>query len=153
MAIDRLDWHSGGNFPNDLPQEAGGTHIGMFITWILNNNLHGELHRETESDELQVNKVLNREITGRDFFISTCDAKFWDEDLNEEGYAFSEFYYENDETAMYFDDYTNTLAGNSESIYHVENSWENYDKIAVVITKRFEAWKRANHKKWWQFWK
>lgn len=28
---DRADWHSGGDFPKDLTDEAGGTHIGMFL--------------------------------------------------------------------------------------------------------------------------
>jgi hypothetical protein len=153
MSIDRLDWHSGGEFPSELPPEAGGTHIGMYITWILTNDFHGEIHRESESDEIMVKKVLSRDITGQEFFITACDEKFWNDDLNEEGYAFTQFYYENDNTAGYYEDYSNTLAGVLETIYHVENSWDNYDKIAPVITQRFEAWKRARTKKWWEFWK
>lgn len=27
MAIDRYDWHSDGDFPKELPEIAGGTHI------------------------------------------------------------------------------------------------------------------------------
>ena len=31
------DWsrHGGGNFPADLPPEAGATHAGMFLAWAL----------------------------------------------------------------------------------------------------------------------
>ncbi|WP_265102660.1 hypothetical protein [Acinetobacter sp. 'aerobic (ED)'] len=35
MKYDDASWHYGGDFPADLPQEAGATHIGMFLTWML----------------------------------------------------------------------------------------------------------------------
>ncbi|MCK4663160.1 MAG: hypothetical protein KAT68_09865 [Bacteroidales bacterium] len=148
MTIDRIDWHSGGDYPEDLPHENGGTHIGFYISWILNNYLHGELHRESETDLKHVKKVINREITGLDFLISQCDEKFWDEDMNEEGNAFTEFYYSNEKTSRFYDDYSNTLAQKLESIYHVENTWNNYDKLAKVIDKRYSDWKNNMNKKW-----
>lgn len=134
MAIDRMDWHYGGDFPDDLSDENGGTHIGIYLAWIINNDLQGEIHDEDSAEALQ--DVKNRKITGRDFLIEQCDEKFWEEDLNEEGFAFTEFYYHE----KYFDDYANALAKNSASIYHVENTWENYDKIAFVIDSRFKQW-------------
>ena len=73
-SIDKIDWHSGGNFPDDLPPENGGTHIGMFLAWIINNDLIGEMHLE-DSIEF-INSVKNREKTGRDFLIEQCDGKF-----------------------------------------------------------------------------
>jgi hypothetical protein len=45
MAYDRADAHYGGNFPSDLPPEAGATHIGMFLAWVILNGLEGEFHR------------------------------------------------------------------------------------------------------------
>ena len=38
MAIDRMDWHYGGDYPEGLPTENGGTHIGFYLTWIIQNN-------------------------------------------------------------------------------------------------------------------
>ena len=47
MAHDRIDWHSGAaNFPSDLPDEAGGTHIGMYLAWAITRGLEGKFHRE-----------------------------------------------------------------------------------------------------------
>ncbi|WP_441328174.1 DUF7832 domain-containing protein [Mesorhizobium album] len=35
MKYDDASWHSGGNFPRELPPEAGATHIAMFVAWPL----------------------------------------------------------------------------------------------------------------------
>ncbi len=114
---------------------CGGTHIGIYLSWIINNDLHGELHREDSVEAVE--KLKSREITGRDFLINECDEKFWAEDLNEEGEAFTDYYYDE----FYYEDYEKTLGTDLPNLYYVENSWENYDKIAPVLDKRFNEWK------------
>lgn len=52
MAYDKMDWHYGGNFPEDLPPENGGTHIGMFLAWAIIQGLSGELHDEESPQAL-----------------------------------------------------------------------------------------------------
>ncbi|MBE8728114.1 hypothetical protein [Flavobacterium hungaricum] len=146
-SIDRIDWHQTEDFPENIPLENGGTHIGMYLNWIIENNLIGEIHL-TESASL-LEDVKAKKITGRDFLIKCCDGKFWAEDLNEIGLKFTEDYYSSDK---YFGDYANTLDSNQDSIYEYENSWENYDKIRLVIDKRFKDWQKKNNKKPWQFW-
>lgn len=43
-SIDKADWHNGsGEYPKDLPDENGGTHIGMYFAWIINNHTYGKL--------------------------------------------------------------------------------------------------------------
>lgn len=138
MAIDRMDWHYEGDYPEDLPPECGGTHIGMFLTWIIHNHLEGEFHQEEDAEELEA--VRQRQMTGLEFLINQCDEKFGDEDLNEEGLAFTHFYYE-DNKQGYLSDYTNALAQNLPSLYHVEDTWENYDLIAPLITAAYQKWK------------
>ncbi|WP_272538477.1 DUF7832 domain-containing protein [Providencia sp. PROV197] len=140
MAIDRMDWHYGGDYPEGLPTENGGTHIGFYLTWIIQNNLVGEFHLEESEDEVELVKA--RKMDGREFLISMCDEKFISEDLNDEGNAFTEFYYGAEEGG-YFDDYERVLQSDLPSTYHVENSWENYDKIAVIISDAFAKWKKA----------
>lgn len=135
-SIDRMDWHYGGDFPENLPQENGGTHIGMFLTWIIENDLIGELHREDSQEAIL--KVINHQMTGRDFLIEQCDEKLWEDDLNEQGLLFTKHYYESD---IYIQDYSELLATEVESIYEVENSWDNYQKLKPVIDKRYNEWK------------
>ena len=147
-SIDRLDWHSGNDFPKDLPEINGGTHIGMYLNWIIDTDLIGELHIKESIDGIE--KVKAKTITGRDFLIDYCDGKFWDEELNEIGQAFTKDYYSSDK---YFDDYANILGSDVESIYHVENNTQNYELIKQTLDNRFEKWKNGRNKKPWQFWK
>ena len=139
-SYDRIDWHYGGDFPKNLPPENGGTHIGMFLTWIIESDLIGDLHREESQELLQ--KVLNRQITGRDFLIEACDEKFWEEDLNEEGNEFTKYYFDSDDGDLnYVNDYSQILGDDLESLYEVEDSWENYDKLKPILDSRYRTWR------------
>lgn len=137
MAYDKADWHYGGDFPEGVPDENGGTHIGMFLAWAIMNGLEGELHREESPEALFA--VRARQMTGREFLFQECDEKFWDIDLNGEANEFAQYYY--DGQSQYFEDYETTLAEGLPTMYHVENTWENYDRIATVIDRRFADWK------------
>ena len=136
MSVDRVDWHAHGDFPLDLPLENGGTHIGMFLAWALLNGLGGELHRDDASGALASLKA--RKITGRQFLVAECDAKLTDASLDEEGGAFADAYYH----APYLQDYADVLAGDLPTLYHVGDTWENYDRLAPVITRAFETWRK-----------
>jgi len=143
-SIDRVDWHSGGDFPDNLPEINGGTHIGMFLTWIINNNLIGKVHLEESSEAIQ--KVLSRQMTGRDFLVDQCDEKFWEDDLNEEGLAFTYYYYQSDSTNTfknYLDDYSEAIGQDVESLYEIEDSWENYDLLKPYIDRKYSEWKKS----------
>ena len=137
MAYDRADWHYGRNCPAGLPPENGGTHIGMFLAWAIMNSLERELHRQEASASLAA--VRARQMTGREFLFKACDEKFRDADLCDEGNAFAKDYYNPPEG--YLEDYDRTLGGDLPSLYHVEDTWQNYDQIAAVISQRFNEWK------------
>ena len=142
MAYDRADWHYGGDFPEGLAPENGGTHIGMFLAWAIINGLEGDLHREESQDALQA--VRERRMTGRDFLFQECDEKFWDEDLSDEGNAFASWYYQGeDDGSPYLADYEQILGGEVATLYHVEDTWENFDKLAPTIDQRFQEWRDA----------
>lgn len=135
-----MDWHYNGDFPHGLPVENGGTHIGLYLTWIIDNNLISEMHLANDSEAIGL--VKKRKMTGREFLIRICDEKFQDDELNEDGLKFTRHYY-GDENGMkeYIVDYLETLGGELESVYHVDNTWANYDKISKVIDKRYAEWK------------
>lgn len=136
MSYDRVDWHYGGEYPADLPPENGGTHIGMFLAWAIMNNLEGELLKEELAEALAA--VRARLITGRQFLIEQCDEKFLEESLSDEGNEFARIYYED---GAYIADYAHVLAAELPSLYHVADTWENYDKIAQVISDHYAEWK------------
>jgi len=134
---DRADWHYGGDYPSDLPPENGGTHIGMFLAWAIVRDLEGRLLRENSANALAAVKA--RRMTGREFFFSECDEKFWAECLNEAGAAFAAAYYEPEDG--YLHDYEMVLGSDLPSLYHVADTWENFDKISRLLDKRYQQWK------------
>ena len=153
MSYDRIDWHSGGEYPDDLPAENGGIHIGMFLAWAFDQGMAGEVHRDDAAKELE--QLARREITGLDFLIEACDGKFWEMDLDEPGNAFTIDYYYDANSAFarqhgnYLDDYCQVFNRHAAdhgfeyaSIYHVENTWENFERLKPVLDQRFAQWQR-----------
>ena len=139
MAIDRIDWYGESAEQAGFPYENGGTHIGIYLAWIINNQLEGEFHQEESVDELE--QVRTRQMTGRQFLINMCDEKFWEEDLNEHGFEFTQAYYESHE---YFKDYGEILvdAKGLTDTYAVDDTWDNYDLMAVVISQKYAQWQQ-----------
>jgi hypothetical protein len=143
MKYDDASWHYGGQFPEELPPEAGATHIGMFVAWAMLQGLGSEEH-ERESGDL-INALRGRKMTPGEWFIQTCDEKFIDADLNEEGNIFALEYYgepNGKELPPYLKDYSDTFDG-VDQLYYVTDSWANYDRLAPLITKRFSRWQQA----------
>ena len=153
MSYDRADFYYSTD-AEPLPKGHAATHIGMFLAWAVQNGLEGDYHREHSADLLA--KLRRREITGRQFFEAASAERFAERDLNEEGNAFTLSYYvdEAGRRGTYFTDYKRALAARLPSFWHVADTWANYEKIAPVITRRFDEWKNpSRRKRWWQFWK
>ncbi len=141
MKYDDASWHYDGDFPEELPNEKGATHIGMFFAWCLLNGLGSECHLEEFEDEF--NELKNEKIIPGQYFINTCDEKLTDEDLSEEGNQFALYYYDS-EDSEFNSDYLTSMDPEDEleTVYHVEDSWENYRTLAAVISEKFKIWKK-----------
>ena len=150
MSYDRADFdYSTEDEP--LPKGHAGTHIGMFLAWTVQNGLESDFHRQQSAELLA--RLRRREITGRQFFEAACRERFSERDLNDEGNAFAQHYYvdEAGKRGAYFADYKRVLAAGLPSFWHVADSWDNYEKIAPVISRRFQDWKSPPpRKRWWQ---
>jgi hypothetical protein len=140
MKYDDATWHSGGNFPADLPPEAGATHTGIFLAWALVSGLAGELHETELLEELE--QLRRREVTPGAFFLSTCDGKFSDEDLSPEGNAFTREYFDF-ESGEYLTDYANVFSEDLPSLYHVPDSWESFERMRPVLDERLTEWRSS----------
>lgn len=153
MKYDDASWHYGGNFAEDLPREAGATHVGMFLAWAAASNLLGELH--TEDDPELLATLLDRSRTPGEWFIMACDEKFTDEDLNGEGNAFAASYYvETDppdpREPKYLADYCEVFA-EFEDVYRVPDNWESFERLKPLLDKRFADWKSPAPRGWRRF--
>jgi hypothetical protein len=153
MSYDRADF----DYSTDaepLPKGHAATHIGMFLAWAVLNGLQSDFHREHSAELLA--RLRRREITGRQFFEAACGERFAERDLNEDGNAFAQHYYvdEAGRRGPYFADYKRTLTTALSSFWHVADTWANYEKLAAVISRRYDEWKNPSpRKRWWQFWK
>jgi hypothetical protein len=137
-SIDRAEWHYAGDFPRDLPSEAGGTHIGMYLSWIIQRDLGSATLRKYARDSLALLKA--RKITGRELLFTELDEKFYPTLLTAVGRDFTRDYYE---SGCYIDDYDAALGADHPTIYHVVDTWANYDRLAPVIDQRFSSWQEG----------
>jgi len=73
--------------------------------------------------------------------INMCNEKFWEEDLNPQGFEFTQAYYE---SHQYLKDYDEILVNAQGLIdtYAVDDTWENYDLMATMISQKYQQWKR-----------
>lgn len=136
MKYDDASWHSDGDFPRDLPPEAGGTHIAMFFARALLRGLGSAFHT-TERPEILA-ALSSRQQTPNRVFMGHCDGKLIADDLSEEGNAFATSYYGAD--GAYYVDLADVAAA-EKSIYHLPDSWETFDGIAPVLDARLTAWR------------
>ncbi|HLJ93531.1 MAG TPA: hypothetical protein VKU02_10115 [Gemmataceae bacterium] len=84
------------------------------MAWALLSGLAGEIHVEHFPQDLLRRK--SRVITPGAFFLESCDGTFMGDDLNEEGNAFAQAYFDFD-TGSFLADYAATLGGGLPDSY------------------------------------
>jgi hypothetical protein len=135
---DDASWHSGGDFPVDVPYSQGGVHIAIFLAWVIRRGFYNPQLFETADVEMVQQRSVS--ILG---LLDRFDEKLVPEELSDEGNAFARYYYGlPDERAMppYLADYDRILGAGLPSLYHVAPTWENYAKLEPVIDQRYREW-------------
>lgn len=140
MAIDKAEWHYE-TFPEGMKKEMAATHIGMFFTWLLDNNMLDDGLLEQFGTELE--KVEKREQTGAEFLFDLFDGALQEDMMTEEALEFAGEYYVNE----YLDDYADALGvnGNDLSLYQVADSWDHYDRVEAMLDRMYEKWTNEKH--------
>ena len=142
MKYDDASWHYGGDFPADLPQAAGATHIGMFLAWLIRNDYASQELIEEAEEEIELLK--SEKLSGAQFLMRVLDEKFTDQELNEEGNAFAVAYYlGEDHDSRFVDDYFEEFGVDEQTMYGVSDDWEQFHRIAPKINARYQAWVAA----------
>ena len=65
-----------------------------------------------------------------------------EETLSEECYAFAEEYFGYGED-QYFADLEELLCKDLPSKWHIQDTWQNLDRVMTKIDERYSAWRRA----------
>jgi hypothetical protein len=141
MKYDDASWHYGGDFPKDLPDEAGATHTGMFLAWALLQGLGGDLHTDEMPEEIE--NLRQRNVTPGQFFLQQCDGKLTDEDFSDGGNRFVEAYFDFT-NGKYLADYEATVGAELPSLYYVPDSWASFDALAPVLDRRLREWRAGD---------
>ncbi len=123
-----------GGFPDQLPIDQAYVHIGMYLGWIVSNNLYSDFFEE-ECDT-QIFRFKNKQIS------PAMLSEIWGGALGsnlftQEGNMFTYYYYGG---GLFKRDYEKLLATQLPSIYHVKDSWENFELISVKISEQYNRW-------------
>jgi hypothetical protein len=137
IVYDKAKYHSGGNYPADLSEDQALVHTGLFLGWLIDRTLYSEEFADYAGDEIAAFRTRNR--TGPQIY-DWCDAALLDDMLSDEGNAFAQSYFDFDK-GKFLADYDEMLAKDLPSLYHVADTWENYDRLKARIDERFAAWK------------
>ncbi|EIQ00847.1 hypothetical protein OpiT1DRAFT_05403 [Opitutaceae bacterium TAV1] len=141
MAVyDKAKWHFEGQCPKELPIYQGYVHIGLYLGWAVERGFAGKLLNKDFTEE--VSQFLNGRISGPRL-LEITDGVLDDQMLSEEGNRFTSAYY-GAEKDGYYSDYEATFP-HMDSIYHVQNTPESFDKIKACLDGRLATW-RANQK-------
>jgi hypothetical protein len=105
---------------------------------VVQRDLGSATLRKYARDSLRLLQI--RKITGRELLFTELDEKFFPTLLTRVGRDFTRYYYE---SGCYIDDYDQALGGDLPTIYHVVDTWSNYDKLAPLIDQRFASWKKG----------
>jgi len=128
------------NYTTDkLSNDAAATHIGMYMAWIVLHELVSPWHLDEDADTLRSLKA--RAMTPGSFAVDWLDGKLLDDDLSDLGNTFTSWYY----AAMYLDDYGALFgvgAETTDEYCSVTDSWDNFDRLAPILDRRFEQWKQ-----------
>ena len=137
VVFDKAKWHYQGEFPEDLDDGQAFVHAGLFLGWVIEAGLYSEEFADDFEEEIEQFKA--RKLTGPGVY-RVADGVFASDMLGEEGVAFARAYYDR-EDGGYLDDFESLLAGGLPTMYHVRDTWENYDRLKATIDERFAAWR------------
>lgn len=140
IVFDKAKWHYGGNFPKDLDRYQAYIHTGFFLGWLIKNNLISKWFIEEAGNKIE--KFRNGELSPVKIYEQVLDGVFSDEELDEEGLAFSKAYFSFKE-GLYLSDYEETLGKGLADVYYVQDNWDNFKAIDEVINKRYLSWKQS----------
>jgi hypothetical protein len=127
--------HFLGDFPSSLPIEKAYLHIGIYMGWIIDNKLYSDYFEDEASTEIY--RFSRREI-GCIILAEIWNGALSHELFNDETNLFTFYYYAG---GIFRKDYNELLVKSHKTIYHADDSWDNYEMLKRRMNDRFEEWK------------
>ena len=114
-------------------------HTGLYLGWIIDSDLHSEEFADDNAD--LITQFKERKCQPCEIY-EVNDGCLADDMLNQSGNAFTQSYFDFS-NGRFLKDYDKTLAKGLPSLYHVQGTWANYDKLKAVIDQRYKEWKAS----------
>jgi hypothetical protein len=139
IVFDKAKWHINEDFPKDLNDFQSYIHSGLFVCWLVDKGLIENDFEQENGKEITDLKL--RQISPVTFYHDCLDGVFTSDGLTKEGIEFTKSYFDF-ETGKFMEDYLKVFDANNElsSVFHVTDTWDNYDKIKQAIDSRYELW-------------
>ncbi len=132
---DKAKWHYEGDFPQGLSSYQGFVHTGMFVGWLIEHDMiSGDF-------ELEAARFRSGELTGTQVY-EFWDGALVDDMLTEKGNEFALAYFDFTH-GEYLADYSEVLARDLPSQYHVQDTRENYARLKERVDERYADWQRT----------
>lgn len=141
IVFDKAKWHINEQFPKDLDQYQSYVHSGLYIAWLIDNSL---IEPDFKTDTLDaINKLMARQMTPSKFYKEQLDGVFDADGLTQEAIKFTSYYFDL-EKGKYVEDYLATFDPDDSlpSLFHVTDSWENYDSLKPILDMRLTEWRQ-----------
>lgn len=135
---DKAKWHyEHPEFPRDLAEARGYLFGGFFLAWAYFAGLVAEDELAEATD--QFNRLDRRLITPGELYRA-LDGTLTSETLTDLGNGFAAFSFESEEFD-YYSLFERVLAASLPSPYHVQDSWEAFDKLRPNLDAAFRDWR------------
>lgn len=133
MTYDDVQWHDDAVADLGLDEVAGGTHIAMFMAWLV---LHGLAAEEWTASGAG---LVSRSVSPAAYLFDVCDGQLDPVMLTASGNEFVTGHY-----YRYVSEYGDAPAlASLKSLYEAEDSWATYDAVAPLIDRLFNNWQAA----------
>jgi hypothetical protein len=150
VVYDKAKYHSESVAQAGAEEGQEFVHTGMFLGWLIDHDLLEPEFASELADDIAA--FRERKLSGPKLF-QRWDGVLVDDMLSGRGNAFSSVYFDF-EKGSFVADYQRAFGvSGGNDFFGVADSWENYEKIKLIIDQAYERWSRKHGKKPWQFWK
>jgi hypothetical protein len=135
--FDKAKYHDNSVAELGLSDSQSFVHTGLFLAWLVNNELMSDFFvTETgkEVENLKVRRSSPIEI------YEEWDGVLIGEMLTRAGFNFALDYFDF-ERGTYLKDYERVFKVTSKRVYEVKGTWDNYDKLKPTIDAAYEKWR------------
>lgn len=135
--FDKAKYHDGSIEKMGLADEQSFVHTGLFIAWLVNNDLMSDFFNEESGPDIL---DLKHKIVSPSELYMNWDGVFVGDMLNETGFNFAMSYFDFDK-GRYLRDYEKVFDVKGEDVFKVADTWDNYDKLRPAIDLAFKKWR------------